>query len=159
MLLQPPNLQVYDRTPAHSNAEVYWHHVCHTVTINVSTSLLQDIPTFDGQDTRKLEDWLSNVEMEADILKESHAHLAEAKLCSLTYSLVCEALEAGKCWDDIRDILHLKLCNVNIHTYTSYFMEIQKRDTEILAEYVHCFKTEAKKCYFNSDTAAIPIFV
>ena len=37
-------------------------------------------------------------------------------------------------------------------------MEIQQRDNETLAAYVHQFKTEAKRCDFNSNTAAICIF-
>ena len=38
-------------------------------------------------------------------------------------------------------------------------MEIQQRDNETLAAYVHQFKTEAKRCDFNSDTVPIHIFV
>ena len=38
-------------------------------------------------------------------------------------------------------------------------MEIQQRDNETLAAYMHHFKTKAKMCDFNSDTAAIHIFV
>ena len=52
----------------------------------------------------------------------------------------------------------LILCNVNIYTHMSSFMEIQQ-DNEALAAFVHHFKTEAKRCYFNSDTSAICIFV
>ena len=38
-------------------------------------------------------------------------------------------------------------------------MEIQQRGNKTLAAYVHQFKMEAKRCDFNSDTAAICIFV
>ena len=127
--------------------------------MNLTMSLLQDISTFDGQDTTKLEDCLSDIEMTADILKESWAHLAKAKSCSLTHTLICEALQTGKCLGHIRDILYLKLFNANIHIYTSHFMEIQQRDNKTLAAYVHHFKTEAKSCDFNSDTATICILV
>ena len=48
---------------------------------------------------------------------------------------------------------------MNIPTYTSYFIEIQQKDNETLAAYVHYFKMEAKRCNFNSDTATICIFV
>ena len=41
-------------------------------------------------------------------------------------------------------ILRLKLCNANIHTYTTRFMEIQQKDSETLAAYIHPFKTAAK---------------
>ena len=37
-------------------------------------------------------------------------------------------------------------------------MEIQQKDNEILAAYIHCFKTAAKLCAFDNDTAAIHIF-
>ena len=130
----------------------------HSDIYNLTTSLLQDIPTFDGWDTTKLEDWLSNIETAADILKESHAHLAEAKSQGPTHTLVCEPLQAGKCWDDIRDILHLKLCNANIHTYIM-LMEIQQRDSGTLAAYVYPFQMETRRCDFNSDIAATCISV
>ena len=59
--------------------------------MNLTTSLLQDILTFDGWDTTKLEGRLSDIEMAAVILKVSHACLAEAKSHGLTCTLVCEA--------------------------------------------------------------------
>ena len=115
--------------------------------MSLTKSLLQEIPTFDGWDTLKLEDLLRDIEKKtADILKESCTCLAEAKSHGLTYMLVCEALQAGKWWDKIRDILHLKLYNVKIHTHTLCFMEIQQRDNRTLAAYVHHFKIEAKRC-------------
>ena len=40
----------------------------------------------------------------------------------------------------------------------SHFMEIQQWN-KILAAYMHHFQMEAKKCDFNSDTAAIHIFI
>ena len=121
--------------------------------MNPTTSLLQDIPTFDGQDTSKLEDWLSSIETAADILRESCAHLAKAKPWGLTHNFVCEAFQACKSWDYIWDTLHLKLWNTNIHTYTSNFIKIQQQENETLAPHVHCFKMEAKRCDFNNDTA------
>ena len=38
-------------------------------------------------------------------------------------------------------------------------MEIQQKDNETLAAYVHYFKTAAKQCAFDSDTVGIYIFV
>ena len=64
-----------------------------------------------------------------------------------------------KCWDEIKGILRLKLWNANIHLYTSHFMELQQKDNETLAAYVHCFKTVAWRCTFHIDTVAICIFV
>ena len=39
------------------------------------------------------------------------------------------------------------------------FMEIQQKDNETLAAYINCFKTAAKWCAFDNETAAICIFV
>ena len=107
-------------------------------------TMLQDIPTFEGQDPSKLENWLMDIETTSDILTESHTHLAEAKSCSLTCTFIHEATQTGMFWDEISDILRLKLCNANIHTYASCFMEIQQKDNKTLAAYIHHFKTAAK---------------
>ena len=93
-----------------------------------------------------------------DILTESPTCLAEAKSTSLIHMLIHEATQTGKCWDEIKCILRLKLCNANIHTYTSHFMETQQKDSETLAAYIHHFKTAAKQCAFDNDTVAICIF-
>ena len=62
-----------------------------------------------------------DIETPTDILTESYTHLAEAKSCSLNHTLIWKAIQTEKWWDEIRDILRLKLCNANIHTYTSHF--------------------------------------
>ena len=126
--------------------------------MNPTTFLLQDITTFDRGDTSKLEDLLSDIETAADILGESCAHLAKAKSWGPTGNLVQKALQAGKSWDIIWDIHCLKLCNANIHTYTTCFMEIQQKENKMLAAYIHLFKMEAKRCDFNNDIAAIWTF-
>ena len=64
---------------------------------NLTTSLLQDIPTFHGQDSSKLEDWLTDLETATEILTKSDKHLAEAKSHGLACTVICEALQAGKC--------------------------------------------------------------
>ena len=84
----------------------------------LTTTILQDIPTFDGHESSKLEDWFLDIETTADILTESHIYLAEANSCGLTHMLICEDSKTAKCWDEIKGILILKLHNANIHTYT-----------------------------------------
>ena len=42
-----------------------------------------------------------------------------------------------KSWDEMKDLIQLKLCNANINTYTSHFMEIQQWEKESLAAYIH----------------------
>ena len=65
----------------------------------------------------------------------------------------------GKCWEEIKDLLHLKICNLDIHTSISCFIDIQQKDNEPLAAYIHRFKREAKRCNFNYNAATIRIFV
>ena len=43
--------------------------------------------------------------------------------------------------------------------YTSHFMEIQQKNNETLAAYIHHIKMAAKQCAFDNDTAAICNFV
>ena len=131
--------------------------MCHTVTDKPHHILTPRYPNICLIYTTKLDIWLSNIETSVDILKWRHTCLSEATSHGLTFTHVLEVLQAGKCWDITWDILHLKLCNVGIHTYTMSFMEIPQSDNEILAAYVHCFKMEAKKFDFNSDTATIYI--
>ena len=93
---------------------------------NLMNSLLQDIAVFNEHDSTKLEDWLTDIETAADLTCESRAKLTKAKLRGLMHILITEAIASSKSWDEIKDMLWLKLCNVDIPTYTSCFMEIQQ---------------------------------
>ena len=73
--------------------------------------------------------------------------------------LISEALNSDKSWDEIKDLLHLKLCNLDIHTSVSHFMEIQQNYKESLAAYIHRFKWDAKRCNFHNNAATIQIFI
>ena len=92
---------------------------------NLTYSSLQDISIFNGHDTIQLEDWLVDIETAADLTAESQTKLAQTKSKGLTCTLITEAIISGKSWDDIKDVLQLKICNSNIHTSISHFMEIQ----------------------------------
>ena len=70
-----------------------------------------------------------------------------------------EAITLGKNWEEIKDSLHLKLCNSNIHASVSHFMDIQQKDNKSLAAYIHRFKREAKRCKFTNYAATTRIFV
>ena len=85
--------------------------------------------------------------------------MAQAKLRGLLRTLISKALTAQKNWEEIKDSLHLKISNVDIHTSISCFMDIQQTDKESLATYVHRFKWEASRCKFNNDAATIRIFL
>ena len=62
-------------------------------------------------------------------------------------------------WDEIKDSLHLKISNVDIHTSISWFMDIQQTDKESLATYAHRFKWEANRCKFDNDASTIRSFL
>ena len=85
-----------------------------------------------------------DIETTTDLSAESRMKLAQAKSKGLTHTLITEALNLGKCWDDIKDILHLKLCNSDIHTSVSCFMEIQQKEKESLATYIHHLREKPK---------------
>ena len=142
MALQP--LPQFSEEPVHKTMQAYTDPCRQHRKSNLTTTMLHDIPTFDGKYFSKLEDWLMDMETTADILTESHTHLAKNKSYGLTHTLIHEATQTGKCWEEIKGILRLKLCNADIHTYTSRFMEIQQKDNETLAAYIHYFKTPAK---------------
>ena len=122
---------------------------------NLTTSLLQDIPVFNGHDTTHLEDWLVDIKTAADLTAESRTKPAQAKSKGLTHTLITEAITSGCSWDDNKDLLWLKICNSDIHTSISHFMEIQQKEKESLTAYIHWFKTEAKRWNFTNNTSTI----
>ena len=68
-------------------------------------------------------------------------------------------LHSGKSWDNIKDFLQLKICNSDIHTSISHFMEIQQKEKESLTAYIHHFKRETKRCNFTYNATTKRIFV
>ena len=100
-------------------------------------SLLQDIPTLNGQDSSQLEDWLTDIETASELTGESRTKLAQAKSKGLVRTLIMEALTLQKTWEEIKDSLCLKISNSDIYTSISCFMDIQQTEMESLAAYVH----------------------
>ena len=121
--------------------------------------LIQDIPTFNGSDLTQLEDWLIDIETADNLTDESRTKLAQAKSKGLTHTLVMKAITLRKNWEEIKDSLCLKLCNSDIHISVSCFMDIQQKDNESLAAYIHRFKREAIRCNFTNNAVTIRIFV
>ena len=126
---------------------------------NLANSLLQDISVFNGHDATQLEDWLVDIETVTDLTVKSRTKLAQTKSKGLTHTLNTEAITSGKSWDNTKDLLQLKICNSDIHTSISLFIEIQQKGKESLAAYIHHFKREAKRCNFTNNAATIRIFV
>ena len=102
---------------------------------------------------------LVDIEIASDLTGESRTKLAQAKLKGLICTLISEALSSNKTWDEIKDSLHLKICNSDIHTSASHFMEIQQKEKEFLAAYIQWFKRKANRCNFNNNAALILIFI
>ena len=69
------------------------------------SSLLQDIPTLNGQDSSQLEDWLTDIDMASELTGESRTKIAQAKSKGLVRTLISEALTAQKTWEEIKDSL------------------------------------------------------
>ena len=122
-------------------------------------SLLQDITILNGNNSSQLEDWLTEIKTASDLTGKSRTKLAQAKSKGLICTLISEALTSNKTWDEIKGSLCLKICNSDIHMSVSCFMEIQQKEKESLAVYIHQFKREANRCKFNNDAATIRIFI
>ena len=127
--------------------------------MSLERSLLQDILILNGNDSSQLEDWLTDIETASELTGKSRTKLALAKSKGLVRTLIFEALTLNKNWEDIKDSLCLKICNSDIHTFISHFMEIQQKEKESLAAYIHHFKREASRYKFDNDAATIRIFI
>ena len=101
--------------------------------MSLKSSLLQDITELNGNDSSQLEDWLTDIETASDLTGISRTKLAQAKSKGLIQTLISEALTSNKTWEEIKDSLHLKICNLDIHMSVSHFMEIQQKEKESLA--------------------------
>ena len=126
---------------------------------SLESTLLQDIPILNGQDSSQLEDWLTDIETAAKLTNESRTKWAQAKSQRLVRTLITKALIVQKSWDESKDSLHLKISNVDIPTLISRFMDIQQTDKESLAAYVHRFKWKANRCKFDNDATTLRIFL
>ena len=156
-------ITLHPPTPAEPIGEVlnkYTNTLCDAQKkMSLESSLLQDITILNGNDSSQLEDWLMDIETTSDLMGKSRTKLAQAKSKGLIRTLISEALTSNKTWEEIKDSLHLKICNSDIHTSVSHFMEIQQKEKESLAAYIHHFKREASRCKFNNDAATIRIFI
>ena len=72
---------------------------------SMESSLLQDVPTLNRQDSSQLEDWLMDIETASELTGESRTKIAQAKSKGLVRTLIAEALSAQKNWEEIKDSL------------------------------------------------------
>ena len=135
LTLHPPS------EPIEEVLDKYTDSLCNTQKkTSLESSLLQDIPKLNGQDSSQLEDWLTDIEMASELTGGSRTKLAQAKSRGLVRTLISEALTSQKTWEEIKDSLCLKISNAEIHISISHFMDIQQSDKKSLAAYVHQFK-------------------
>ena len=96
-------------TPTEPFGEVVHQYTDTLCTVQKQTHLtnllLQDISGFNEYDSTKLEEWLTDIETAAHLTNESWAKLAKAKSRELGHTLVIEAINSEKTWDDIKDLL------------------------------------------------------
>ena len=100
-----------------------------------------------------------DIKTASDLTSKSRTKLAQAKSKGLMHTLISEALSSNKTWDEMKDFLHLQICNSDIHTFISCFMKIQQKEKESLAAYIHRFRREADRCNFDNNAAMILIFI
>ena len=133
----------HQHTPIENALDRYTETLCMAQKkTSLDNTLLQDIPILNGQDASQLKDWLTDIETAAELTNESRTKLAQAKSQGLVRTLISEASIAQRSSDEIKDALHLKISNADIHTSISRFMDIQQTDKE-----------------FDNDTATIRIFL
>ena len=129
-------ITLYPPMPAEPIGEVlkkYINTLCNAQKkMSLESSLLQNITILNGNDFSQLEDWLTDIETASDLMGKSRTKLAQARSKGLIRTLISEALTSDKTWVDIIDPLCLKICNLNIHTSISHFMEIQQKEKESL---------------------------
>ena len=84
-------------TPIENVLDRYTETVCTTQKkTSLESSLLQDIPILNGQDSSQLEDWLTDIETASELTNESRTKLAQAKSRGLVRTLITKALIAQK---------------------------------------------------------------
>ena len=92
--------------PIENVLDKYTETLCTTQKrTSLESSLLQDIPTLNGNDSSQLEDWLTDIETASELTSESRTKLAQAKSKELVRTLISKALIAQKNWEEIKDFL------------------------------------------------------
>ena len=65
--------------PIEEVLDKYTDTLCNAKKTSLESSLLQDIPSLNGQDSSQLEDWLTDIETASELTGESRTKLAQAK--------------------------------------------------------------------------------
>ena len=110
----------HQNTPIQNVLDRYTETLCTAQKkTSLESSLLQDMPILNGQDSLQLEDWLTDIETASELTGEGRTKLSQVKSRGLVRTLITEALIAQKNWGEIKDSFHLKISNADIHTSIS----------------------------------------
>ena len=118
-----------------SNSSMNTTHNSSNQRHQLSILVLNDIDTFNGKQGHKLDNWLTDIENAAAIVEEDEVIVVKGKVRGLARDLIRE--HESQPWHHIKEQLCNHLNNASIHTYTSRFMEIQQKDSEIITAYIH----------------------
>ena len=100
----------HQSTPIENVLDRYTETLCTAQKkTSLESSLLQDIPILNGQDSSQLKDWLMDIETASELTGKGRTKLAQAKSRGLVRTLITKALIAQKSWEEIKDSLHLKI--------------------------------------------------
>ena len=83
----------------------YTDTLCNTQKkTSLESSLLQDIPMLNGNDSSQLENWLTDIETASELMGESRTKLAQAKSRGLVRTLILKALTSQKLGRKLRTL-------------------------------------------------------
>ena len=87
----------HQNTPMENVLDRYSKPLCSAQKkTSLESSLLQDIPILNGQDSSQLEDWLTDIETASELTNKSRTRLAQAKSRELVRTLITKALIAQR---------------------------------------------------------------
>ena len=85
----------HQNTPIENVLDRYTETLCTAQKkTSLESSLLQEIPILNGQDSSQLEDWLTDIETASELTSKSRTKLAQVKSRGLVRSLITKALLA-----------------------------------------------------------------
>ena len=87
----------HQNTPIENVLDRYTETLCTAQKkTSLESSLLQDIPILNGQDSSQLEDWLMDIETASELTSKSRTKLAQAKSRGLVRTLITECINSTK---------------------------------------------------------------
>ena len=87
----------HQNTPIENVLDIYTETLCTAQKkTSLESSLLQDIPILNGQDSSQLEDWIMDIETASELTNKSRTKLAHAKSRGLVRTLITKNINSTK---------------------------------------------------------------